>query len=85
MENEEPFITNRRRYRPVNLPRLFSDEEMTRDWTLSEDDKHEVGKYRKDYRLFIAVQLCALRLYGRFLGEVNDVSPRIVNYFGLYN
>ena len=53
---------------------------MARDWTLSENDKEEVGKYRKDYRLFIAVQLCALRLYGRFLGEANDVSPRIVNY-----
>lgn len=80
MENQEPFITNRRRYRPVTLPRLFSDEEMARDWTLSDSDKAEIGKYRKDYRLFIAVQLCALRLYGRFLGEVNDVSPRIVNY-----
>jgi TnpA family transposase len=80
MENHEPFITNRRRYRPVSLPRLFSDEEMARDWTLSDSDKTEVGKYRKDYRLFVAVQLCALRLYGRFLGEANEVSPRIVNY-----
>jgi len=80
MEHEESFVTNRRRYRPIILPQLFSDEEMARDWTLSENDQQEIGKYRKDYRLFIAVQLCTLRLYGRFLSEVNEVSPRIVNY-----
>ena len=43
-------------------------------------DKQEVGKYRKNSRLFIAIQLCAVRLYGRFLGKVNDLSPQIVNY-----
>ncbi len=53
---------------------------MTRDWTLSAMGKQEVGKYRKNSRLFIAIQLCAVRLYGRFLGEINDLSPQIVNY-----
>jgi hypothetical protein len=62
------------------LPQDFSDEEMARAWTLSESDKQEIGKYRKNFRLFIAVQLCAIRLYGRFLSEVNDLSPHIVNY-----
>ena len=53
---------------------------MARDWTLSEADKKEVNRYRTHSRLFIAIQLCALRLYGRFLVEVNDLSPRIVSY-----
>jgi len=63
------------------LPQHFSEEEMVRDWTLSEDDIEEIGKYRKGSRLYIALQLCAMRLYGRFLNEVHDVSPRILNYF----
>jgi hypothetical protein len=68
---------NRSRY---SLPQNFSDEEMARDWTLSESDKREIAKYRKISRLIIAVQLCSLRLYGRFLSEPNDLSLRIVNY-----
>tara|TARA_R110000868_G_scaffold173894_1_gene410305 strand:- start:4851 stop:5240 length:390 start_codon:yes stop_codon:yes gene_type:complete len=62
------------------LPQDFSDEEMARDWTLSDGDIREVGKYRRNSRLFMAIQLCAMRLYGRFLAEVSDLSPRIVNY-----
>ena len=61
-------------------PQDFSDEEMVRDWTLSEADKKEVNRYRTNSRLFIAIQLCAVRLYGRFLVEVNDLSPRTVRY-----
>ncbi|PHM70000.1 Tn3 family transposase [Xenorhabdus kozodoii] len=76
----ERFLTQRQRYQPVTLPQDFSDEEMVRDWTLSEADQKEVKRYRTNSRLFIAIQLCAVRLYGRFLMEVNDLSPRIVSY-----
>lgn len=77
MTDKEKSSLDRKRY---SLTQNFSDEEMARDWTLLERDKQEIGKYRKISRLFIAVQLCAIRLYGRFLSEVNDLSPRIVNY-----
>ena len=80
MTANEKFLTQRQRYQPVTLPQDFSDEEMARDWTLSEADKKEVNRYRTNSRLFIAIQLCAVRLYGRFLVEVNDLSPRIVSY-----
>lgn len=80
MTVNEKFLTQRQRYQPVTLPQDFSDEEMARDWTLSEADQKEVGRYRTNSRLFIAIQLCAVRLYGRFLVEVNDLSPRIVSY-----
>lgn len=80
MTAEEKFLSDKKRYQPISLPQDFSDEEMARDWTLSESDKREIGKYRKNSRLFIAVQLCAIRLYGRFLSEVNNLSPRITNY-----
>lgn len=64
----------------LSLPIDFSEDEMARDWTLSEADKQEVEKYRKDSRSFVAVQMCAIRLYGRFLSKVNDLSPKIINY-----
>ena len=77
---DEQFLTRQQRYKPVTLVQDFSDEEMVRDWTLSDEDLREVSRYRFNSRLFIAVQLCAVRLYGRFLLEVNDLSPRIMSY-----
>lgn len=82
MTKEEQFLSKRKRYQPLILPHDFSDEEMARDWTLSEEDCMEVCKYRKSSRLYLAVQLCAVRLYGRFLPHVADVSPRIINHLG---
>jgi hypothetical protein len=80
MSTKERFLSNQKRYQPINLPQEFSDEEMARDWTLSEIDKEEVNRHGQGYRLFIAVQLCAVRLYGRFLSEAHDMSPRIIAY-----
>lgn len=73
-------LAQRKRSQSALLPQEFSDEEMARDWTLSDADRQEVGKYRKSFRLYLATQLCALRLYGRFLLEVKNLSPRIISY-----
>lgn len=80
MTAKERFLPKQKRSHPIALPQEFSTEELARDWTLSSEDKQEMGKYRKNSRLFIAIQLCAVRLYGRFLGDVHDLSPQIVNY-----
>jgi hypothetical protein len=77
---KERFLSQRQRYSPISLPHNFSDEEMARDWTLTELDLKELGRYRMVYRLYIAVQICAVRLYGRFIGEVDDLSVRILSY-----
>jgi hypothetical protein len=53
MTTKEQFLSNRKRYQPISLPPNFSDEEMARDWTLSQSDKQEVSKYRTNFRLFI--------------------------------
>ena len=82
MTTQEQFLSKRQRYQPLSLPHDFSDEEMTRDWTLSDMDKEEISNYRKIFRLHIAIQICAVRLYGRFLNQVHDLSPQIVNYLG---
>ena len=82
MATQEQFLSKRQRYQPISLPQDFSDEELARDWTLTEGDQAEIGKYRKSFRLYLAIQLCAVRLYGRFLTPLHDVSPRIANYLG---
>lgn len=75
----ERFLSSKQRYKPITLPQEFSDEEMARDWTLSSEDKIALEKYRKASRIFVSIQLCAMRLYGRFLVEVNELSPRIIS------
>ena len=80
MAAKEQFLSKRQRYQPISLPQHFSDEEMARDWTLLEGDRHEIERYRKDSRLYIAIQICAVRLDGRFLHHVHDLSPDIINY-----
>lgn len=79
---QEQFLSNRQRYQPISLPQALSDEELAKDWTLSECDRQEVEKYRGQYRLSVAIHICAVRLYGRFLNQVHDLSPHIVNYLG---
>lgn len=53
---------------------------MIKDWTLSISDLEEIRKYRKNSRLYIAIQLCTVRLYGRFLAKIEELSPRIITY-----
>lgn len=77
---QEQFLSKRQRYQPISLPQSFSDEQMVKDWTLSENDREAISKYRKMFRLHLAIQICAVRLYGRFLNQINDLSPQIVNY-----
>jgi len=52
MTANEKFLTQRQRYQPVTLPQDFSDEEMARDWTLSEADQKEVNRYRTNSPLW---------------------------------
>ncbi len=69
-----------KKYTSLSFSENFSDEEMARDWTLSESDLQEVSRFRKSARLYIAIQICCVRLYGRFVQKVNDLSLRIIHY-----
>jgi hypothetical protein len=66
------------------LPTDPSDEELARDWLLSEHDLAEVRRCRgQDKRHSFAIQLCTLRAYGRFLGQDYAAVPvRILNHVG---
>ena len=72
---KEHFLSQRQRYQPISLPQHFSDEEVARDWTLLERDRQEIERYRKDSRLYMAIQICAVRLYGP---DSSDLRVRFV-------
>jgi len=71
-----------RRYTPsVILPEGPSQEELAQYWTLSARDQAEVMRCRTDAtRRRFAVQLCTLRVYGRFLPEAVPAPVAIINY-----
>jgi len=71
------------RLRPhrVTLPVDPTDEELARDWSLSQEDKNEVSCCRgDDNRRRFAIQLCALRKFGNFIEEYSTVPVRIINH-----
>jgi len=60
-----------------------TDEDLARDWTLSEPDVAEVHRCRgDDHRQRFALQLCALRNLGYFIDDFAGVPVRIVNHLG---
>jgi TnpA family transposase len=65
------------------LPEDPGEEELARNWTLSETDKREAVQCRGDEnRRRFALQLCVLRRHGRLL-EIGETAPvRIVNHLG---
>ncbi len=70
-----------RRQTGVMLPEDPGEEELARDWTLSEADHGEVLRCRgDDNRRRFAIQLCVLRQYGTFLDRYAAVPVRILNH-----
>jgi hypothetical protein len=63
---QEQFLSKRQRYQPIALPQHFSEEDMARDWTLFAGDHQELARYRQGSRVYSALQIGAVRLYGRF-------------------
>lgn len=80
MDEIEDQLPKETKYLSTFIPKDFSDEEMARDWFLSELDKKTINSHRKESRTFVAAQICSIRLYGRFIDDVATLSPRIINY-----
>jgi len=84
--DEQPGIavlSPRSRRIATALPEDPSEEELARDWTLSEPDRAVVQRCRGNpHRRRFAVQLCVLRLYGRFLEDYSPVPVKILNHLG---
>lgn len=84
--DEQPGIavlSPRTRRTSTALPEDPTEEELARDWTLSELDCAEVWRSRGDeHRRRFAVQLCVLRQYGRFLEDYARAPVKILNHLG---
>ena len=81
MPPAEQFLSKRQRYQPIVFPQHVSEEDLARDWILAEQDKREIGKCQPSFQVFVAMQLCAVRLYGRFLPHVQLLPPPIGQYW----
>lgn len=79
--SSERIPASRQRYNPLVLPANMGEEDLARDWTLSEVDNAQVSQCRGDEnRRRFAVQLCVLRKYGRFLDQYERTPVRIINH-----
>ena len=81
LPQHEPLLLIRRRTPAITLPEDPSQEELAQYWTLSPREKEEVYKGRGAApRRRFAVQLCTLRVYGRFLPKAVAAPVAITNY-----
>jgi hypothetical protein len=65
----------------VLLPADPGEEELARDFSLSETDKRETRSCRRDdHRRRFALQLCVLRKTGRFLDSYQQVATKILTH-----
>ncbi|MEW6752837.1 MAG: Tn3 family transposase [Candidatus Latescibacterota bacterium] len=77
----EHFLTHRQRRTPIMLPLDPTDEDLARNWTLSERDRKEALRCRGEaQRRRFALQLRVLAIYGRFLHPQDAVPVRTLNH-----
>ena len=80
-ELPERILSSHVRRRLLVLPEDPTDEEVACHWTFSEANTREVRRCRgEDNRRRFALQLCALRTYGRFVPNHATVPLRLLNY-----
>jgi hypothetical protein len=56
----------------------LSEDEINRDWSLYVEDLAFVKKFRKQYQLWIYLQVCSLKLLGQLLENPNTLDTRII-------
>ncbi len=60
--------------------RELSEDEIIRDWSLNESDKKFISKFNTNYRLWIYLQLCFLKLFGQLIDDPNRLDSKIIGY-----
>ena len=58
----------------------LSEDEIIRDWYLKDGDKEFISKFNINYRLYVYLQLCSLRLFGQLLDNPNSLDTKIIGY-----
>jgi len=57
---ENAFILLYIRSKMNTFTKDFSDEEITKDWTLSDFNLEQITEFRKSYQLYATVQICSI-------------------------
>jgi TnpA family transposase len=80
----DQFLSPRQRRASIVLPADPSDEDLVRNWTLSDADRRAALRCRGEaQRRRFAVQLRALATHGRFLRAEDEVPVRILNHLAV--
>lgn len=58
----------------------LSADEIIRDWSLNAEDLAFVKKFKKQYQLWVYLQVCALKLFGLLLDNPNTQDIRIIGH-----
>jgi hypothetical protein len=82
MPPQAPLLSQRQRSQPLALRQPVAAEALGRHWPLGEGAHQASARYRQGFRFSMALPICAVRVYGRFLNHVHDVSPHRRTYLG---
>ncbi len=58
----------------------LNEDEIIRDWSISKRDRNFISKFNRSYRLWIYLQLCALKLFGQLLEDLSSINGQIIAY-----
>jgi TnpA family transposase len=58
----------------------ISEDEIVRDWSLNHLVISFVKKFRKQYQLWVYLQVCALKLFGQLLDNPNVLDSRVIGH-----
>lgn len=58
----------------------LTEDEIIRDWSLDQNDKTFVRKFNNNYRLWVYLQLCSLRLFGQLLENPNTLNSQVIGH-----
>lgn len=64
----------------MDIRTSLTEDEIIRDWSLNNADNLFVMKFNKNYRLWIYIQICALRLFGQLLDNPNRLESKVIGY-----
>lgn len=61
----------------------LSEDEIIRDWTIDTASKNLIDRINKNHRIWFAIQLFAMKRYGRFLENPNELSSQVISYISV--
>jgi hypothetical protein len=58
----------------------LTEDDVIRDWSLGKRDTIFVRRFNKNYRLWIYLQVCSVKLFGQLLDNPNTLNSQIIGH-----